>query len=202
MSRFNFFKDTNSEKFLTNLNNRNELYNTLKKKSIITLLWICAINVLKLTFFILSSFFYTVNSKSNVTSLSSKILMIVDSSLLILPVIFTFFCIYLIVKSKNSNTSESLFLSVKNARNGLKLYLFVILIAYLIIIYITIYLTIVEGINNVTLYDVFSFYASLILTCIVSTILILLILWLLYKLLYSRLLKRLNLFYSILKDMI
>lgn len=202
MKGLNFFKDTYADINTAKFSSRDELYDAIKKKSIRSLLWICIINILILTFFVFSSFVYQINSQQNVNAFPSLFLQIADYALLILPVVFTLICAYLIYKIKAKNTVETLLLSVKNAKNGLKLYLSLILVAYLIIIYITIYQTIVSGTNDTTLDDSFSFYAAIILTCVVCTIVILLILWLLYKLLYSRFLRSLTKNYYVLKDFV
>lgn len=202
MNGLNFFKDTYADIDTAKFNSRAELYGAIKKKSVRSLLWICIINLLLSAFFIFSSFLYQINGKRNVNSFSSLTLLVADYTLLILPVVFTVLCAYLIYRIRIKNTVETLLSSTKNAKNGLKLYLSLILIAYLLVIYITIYQTIVSGTNDITLDDSFSFYAALILSCVVSTILILLILWLLYKILYSRFLRSLTKNYYILKDFV
>lgn len=181
---------------------REDLYVAIKKKSINTLLWICAVNLGKLAFFAFSGFLFNINSQSNGSSFPASILTTVDYALIVLPIVFTFLWIYLIFRIRSKNTVETLLISIKNAKNGLKLYLSLVLISYLIIIYITIYQTIVSGTNDVTLNESWSYYTAIILACVVCTIVILLILWLLYKLLYSRFLKSLTKNYYTLKDMI
>jgi len=202
VSRLNFLKDKYTEMDITKFSSREDLYVAIKKKSINTLLWICAINLGKLAFFALSGFFFNMNNQLNISSFPTSVLSIVDYALIILPIVFTLFWIYLIFRIRSKNTVETLLISIKNARNGLKLYLSLVLISYLIIIYITIYQTIVSGTNDETLNESWSYYTAIILACVVCTIVILLILWLLYKLLYSRFLKSLTKNYYTLKDMI
>ena len=202
MARLNFLVPKSKGDGVEHIPTREELYQKIKRKSLNTLKWIIVVNVLILAFFIFSSFLFDINNQSQSTSQTASVLIFADYSLLILPIVFTIVCAYMIFKIKKNNTVETLLHNIKNAKNVLKLYLSLILIAYLIIIYITIYETIVSGTNEVTLTESWSYYTAIILACVVCTIVILLILWLLYKLLYSRFLKRLTKNYYILKDMI
>ena len=202
MARLNFLKPNSNGEHGEDILTREELYQKIKRKSLKTLKGIVIVNILILAFFISSSFLFKINEDTKTESLSSSVLTFTDYALVILPVAFTMVCAYLIFKIKKNNTVEALLLNIKNARNILKLYLSLILTAYLIIIYITIYRTFVSGTNDVTLDESWSFYTAIILACVVCTIVILLILWLLYKVLYSRFLKSLTKNYYVLKDMI
>lgn len=195
-----FFKDNYSKKLSENFSSRSELYINIKKKSVQNLWWIIGVTLLKLTFFIISGIILEENTQLTISPWLINTLHALDLSLLILPAFFSIINGILIFRITSKNTFEALLQSIKRARNYLKLYISLVLVAYLCIIYITIYWTIVSSTNDLALYDRFSFYASLILTCVVSTILILLILWGVYKILYSRFLKRLNIFYNLLKD--
>lgn len=202
MARLNFLTPNSNGERAEDILTREELYQKIKRKSLKTLKGIIIVNILILAFFISSSFIFKINEDTKTESLSSSVLTFADYALVILPVISTIVCIYIIFKIRKNDTVEALLLNIKNTRNILKLYLFLILIAYLIIIYITIYQTIVSGTNDVTLDESWSFYTAIILACVVCTIVILLILWLLYKVLYSRFLKSLTKNYYVLKDMI
>ncbi len=202
MARLNFLVPNSKGDGVEHIPTREELYQKIKRKSLNTLKWIIVVNVLILAFFTLSSFLFNINSQPQSNSLPASALIFADYSLLILPIVFTIVCVYMIFKITRNNTVETLLLNIKNAKNVLKLYLSLILIAYLIIIYITIYQTIVSGTNDVTLNESWTYYTAIILTCVVCTIIILLILWILYKLLYSRFLKKLTKNYYILKDML
>jgi len=202
MARLSFLDPNSKGDRVEHIPTREELYQKIKRKSLNTLKWIIIVNILILVFFTFSSFLFNINSQPQSTSLTASVLMFADYSLLILPMVFTIVCAYMIFKIRRNSTVEVLLLNIKNAKNVLKLYLSLILIAYLIIIYITIYHTIVSGTNDVTLNESWSYYTAIILACVVCTIVILLILWLLYKLLYSRFLKNLTKNYYTLKDMI
>lgn len=202
MARLNFLTPNSNGERAEDILTREELYQKIKRKSLKTLKGIVIVNILILAFFISSSLLFKITEDTKTESLSSSVLTFADYALVILPVISTIVCIYIIFKIRKNDTVEALLLNIKNTRNILKLYLFLILIAYLIIIYITIYQTIVSGTNDVTLDESWSFYTAIILACVVCTIVILLILWLLYKVLYSRFLKNLTKNYYVLKDMI
>ncbi len=201
MARLNFLVPNSKRYSVEHIPTREELYQKIKRKSLKTLKWIIAMNILLLAFFVSSSFIVKVSSQPRSNGFPASILLIADYALIVLPFVFTVVSTYMIFKIKKNNTVEALQLNIKNAKNALKLYLALILITYLIIIYITIYQTIVSDTNSVLLNESWSYHTAIILACVVCTIIILLVLWLLYKLLYSRFLKRLTKNYYILKDM-
>lgn len=200
--KLRFFKDNNTIKNNFDFKNREELYAFLQKKSITVFGWIIFVNLFKLMFFLSFGYIFDESDDLNSTLFLDTLLKVVDYFLIFLPLLFSGICVYYIYKVKQKNSFETLLKAIKNVKNALQIYVFTILIAYLVILYITIYLIIITSTNEPDFYNGFSFYATLILTCLVATIFILLILWLFYKITYSRFLKKLKSYYRVLINVV